>query len=772
MSDPTYLPLRSKLAAGFATAILVLVVGVVSYWATSRAERAAKAVDHTSQILLEQQKLLAALADAETSTRGFTLTGDTADLEEFKSAKMRVGPSLNRLRTLTADNPVQQQRLDTLETVASQRIELSDQIERIRRAEGLEQARLLIATGQGRIVMDHARAISRAMQDEEQRLLAERIASQARNERLADFAIVIGGGIAFILSLLINGSIYRDVVEREKQREVIDQQTRQLKKQAVRLSAQQKDLEKRLEEQRALSEKLSSSNESLHSANVVTERLAGEMSALLESTAAGFYGMDTAGDCTFINASGARMLGYTVDELLSVNMHDLIHSRHGDGTPYLVDDCPIHQAALEEGTVTRDDEVFWKKDGTALAVEYSTSPMISREGNRGAVVAFANITDRLHAQRMVAESEERKSAVLRSTLDSIISMNADGLVTEFNPAAARAFGYARDEAVGKPLGELIVPERLRGAHRTGLLRYLETGHERVIGKRLELPAMKKDGTEFDCELTITRSDIGGNPAFTGVIRDISERKKIEAERKTAEAEREQLIKALARSNTELDQFAYVASHDLKAPLRGIANLSQWIEEDLGEKLAGENKSQMGLLRGRVHRMEALIDGILQYSRAGRVKARPESIDTGALVAEVLELMAAPKEISILVAPDMPTVRAEKIPLQQVFMNLIGNAMKHTGKDNPQIDIDWEDAGPFVEFSVGDNGRGIAPQYHERIFGIFQTLEARDKVEGTGIGLSVVQKIVDAKGGRVWVESDVGRGARFKFLWPLVEIAGV
>jgi len=772
MSDPTYLPLRSKLAAGFATAILVLVVGAASYWATSRAERAAKAVDHTSQVLLEQQKLLSALADAETSTRGYTLTGDTADLEAFKSAKIRVGPSLNRLRLLTADNPIQQLRLDTLESFAKQRIDLSDQIERIRRTQGLEPARLLIATGQGRIVMDRARDISAAMQDEEHRLLALRTASQARNERLADLTILIGGGVAFILSLLINWSIYRDVVEKEKQREVIETQTRQLKQQAKRLSSQQKELENRLEEQQALTEELSSSNESLHEANVVTERLAGEMSALLESTAAGFYGMDNTGDCTFINSSGARMLGYTVDELLGVNIHGVIHNRHRDGSPYPVDDCPIHLAALEGGTVTREDEVFWRKDGTSLAVEYSTSPMILSEGNRGSVVAFADITERKHAQRMVAESEERKSAVLRSTLDSIISMNAEGIVTEFNPAAVRTFGYTRDEAIGKALGDLIVPERLRGAHRAGLRRYLETGKEQVIGKRLELPAMRKDGTEFDCELTITRSDIAEQPAFTGVLRDISDRKKLEAERMKSESEREQLIKALARSNQELDQFAYVASHDLKAPLRGIANLSQWIEEDLGENLGGENKSQMELLRGRVHRMEALIDGILQYSRAGRVKAKPESIDTGALVADVIELMAPPKEIAIRIAPDMPTVRAEKTPLQQVFMNLIGNAIKHTGKDNPAIDVTWADAGPFIEFSVGDNGQGIAPQYHERIFGIFQTLEARDKVEGTGIGLSVVQKIVDAKGGRVWVESDVGRGARFKFLWPLIEIAGV
>ena len=772
MSDRLVLPLRSKIAAGLATAVLVLVVGAISYWTTGRAEKASAAVDRTGRVLLEQQRLLSGLADAETSAHGYTLSGDTTDLSAFNSAKLRVPASLKRLRELTSDNPVHQKRLDTLESVARERIELSDQIVGIRRNQGFKPARDLIATGQGKSVMDHARSIALAMETDENSLLTLRTAAQARNERIADLAILIGGGLAFLLSLLVNRSIYRDVVDREKQRDVIEKQTRQLKRQAERLELQQRDLENRLEQQQTLTEELGASNDNLHAASVVAERLAGEKSALLESTAAGFYGMDSSGVCTFINPSAAGMLGYTVDELLGTNMHKMIHNRRKDGTPYPVEECPINKASAQGATATREDEVFWRKDGSSLSVEYSTSPLGKGDVSRGAVVAFADITERLRAQRLVVESEERKSAVLRSTLDSIISMDVAGFVTEFNPAAVQAFGYLREEAIGRQLGELIVPERLREAHRSGLARYLKTGEAHVIGKRLELPAMRKDGSEFESELTITRSDIAGEPAFTGVLRDISDRKKAEAERKNAEAEREKLIKALARSNQELDQFAYVASHDLKAPLRGIANLSQWIEEDLGDNLGGENKSQMGLLRGRVHRMEALIDGILQYSRAGRAKAKPESIDTGILVADVIELMAPPRETTIRVAPDMPTVRAEKVPLQQVFMNLIGNAIKHTGKENPQIEISWAEAGPFIEFSVGDNGQGIAQQYHERIFGIFQTLEARDKVEGTGIGLSVVQKIVDAKGGRVWVESQVGKGARFKFLWPKLEIVGV
>lgn len=738
------LPLRSKIAAGLLTAVLVLVIGAISYWAVQRATKSSEEVAHTSAVLLEHQKLLGGLADTETSARGFALTGDSSFLYPFEAARLAIPASIARLRELTSDPSHEPHRLDTLESVARQQIELNQQIIRFRDSAGFQLASDMIRTGQGRMVMDHARALTAAMEVEENRMLQARAAGQKRNQRIASLVILVGAALAFTLSLLINRGIRSDVLEREHQRELIEKQTRQLKKQA-------KTLESALAKTQAAQREQS--------------RLARQMSALLESTEAGFYGMNADGACTFINRAGARMLGYEVDELIGSQMHNTVHHTRRDGTPYPLEDCPIYQACREGCVSASENEVFWRKDGSGLSVEYSTSPIVEGNDLKGAVVAFADVTERLRAQRALAASEERKAAVLRSTLDSIISMDGSGVVTEFNPAAEQTFGYAREEAVGQPLSRLIVPERFRDAHQAGLKRYMETGEAHVIGKRLELPAVRKDGSEFQSELTITRSDAAGTPAFTGVLRDITARK-------LAESEREQLIKALARSNQELDQFAYVASHDLKAPLRGIANLSQWIEEDLGDRLGGENKEQMNMLRGRVHRMEALIDGILQYSRAGRARAKPEEIDTGTLVSEVLELIAPPSHGTIRVADPMPVLRSEKIPLQQVFMNLLGNAIKHAGQKNPLVEVGWVDAGPFIEFVVSDNGPGIAPQYHERIFGIFQTLEARDKVEGTGIGLSVVQKIVDARGGRVWVESDVGKGARFKFLWPKTEISGV
>jgi signal transduction histidine kinase len=218
---------------------------------------------------------------------------------------------------------------------------------------------------------------------------------------------------------------------------------------------------------------------------------------------------------------------------------------------------------------------------------------------------------------------------------------------------------------------------------------------------------------------------------------------------------------------ELDQFAYVASHDLKAPLRGIGNLAQWIQEDLGERIQGETAEHLRMLQGRVNRMNALIEGILAYSRAGRAADPPEWVDTGLLVREVVELIAPPPEVQVKLPEDMPTLETERVLLEQVFMNLLGNAVKYGGAARPDVEIriGWRSIDGGIQFTVSDNGPGIASEYQERIWGIFQTLARRDQVEGTGIGLSVVKKIVERRGGRISLESAPGQGATFLFTWP-------
>jgi signal transduction histidine kinase len=225
-----------------------------------------------------------------------------------------------------------------------------------------------------------------------------------------------------------------------------------------------------------------------------------------------------------------------------------------------------------------------------------------------------------------------------------------------------------------------------------------------------------------------------------------------------------LISALEKTNRELDQFAYVASHDLKAPLRGIANLSQWIEDDLGERLDDQTRTHLHLLRGRVVRLENLIGGILAYSRAGRDASELGSVDVAAMVGEVWELLAPPSTAQLEVATPLPVLRTSRVELQQILLNLIGNAIKHNADRELRIEVGAQRDGRQWKFFVADNGIGIAPEFADKIWGLFQTLERRDKVESTGIGLSVVRKIVESHGGTTSVESQVGRGARFCFTW--------
>lgn len=216
---------------------------------------------------------------------------------------------------------------------------------------------------------------------------------------------------------------------------------------------------------------------------------------------------------------------------------------------------------------------------------------------------------------------------------------------------------------------------------------------------------------------------------------------------------------------ELDQFAYIVSHDLKAPLRAIGNLTSWIREDLEGALTGDSKQNMELLISRVNRMEALINGVLEYSRIGRIQVKPELVDVHVLLTELIELLAPSPQVRITVDPSMPSFVTRKILLSQVFSNLISNAIKHNDKQAPVINVGFNESKTGFDFFVEDNGPGIDREHHEKIFVIFQTLQSRDKFESTGIGLTIVKRIVEEQGGLIRVDSTPGKGSKFTFTWP-------
>jgi signal transduction histidine kinase len=222
---------------------------------------------------------------------------------------------------------------------------------------------------------------------------------------------------------------------------------------------------------------------------------------------------------------------------------------------------------------------------------------------------------------------------------------------------------------------------------------------------------------------------------------------------------------LAAANHELDNFAYLASHDLKAPLRAVWHLAQWIQEEAGNVLPERSSRDLETLRQRVKRMDGLLDSLLEYSRAGRLRAEPEDVDPNTLVASIVTSFDLKAGMTIRVTSDLPRISTPHTPFATVFRNLILNAVKHHDRDAGTVEISHRDLGALVEFAVGDDGPGIPPAYHERIFQMFEVLNPRDEVEGSGMGLAIVKKNVESYGGTIHVDSPNGRGARFRFTWP-------
>jgi PAS domain S-box-containing protein len=348
-------------------------------------------------------------------------------------------------------------------------------------------------------------------------------------------------------------------------------------------------------------------------------------------------------------------------------------------------------------------------------------------------------------------------AVFETAADGIITIDERGRIERVNPAAERMFGYAEAELAGRNVS-VLMPSPDRERHDGYLRHYVRTGERRVIGSGREVYGLRKDGRVFPMELAVTEMRIGTARMFTGLVRDITARK--DGERHTGT-----LLRELRAANEELSNFAYVVSHDLKAPLRAIAALADWLATDYADRFDDEGREHMRLLISRAHRMGSLIDGILQYSRLGREGGTLRMVDVNAAVAEVVDLLAPPPSIVVTVAPGLPRVWTEPTRIRQVFHNLVSNAIKYMDKPEGTVVVACSDDDGYWRFAVADNGPGIEARHFERIFQLFQTLAPRDRVESTGVGLALVRKTVELLGGRVWVESEPGKGSTFYFTLP-------
>jgi len=463
--------------------------------------------------------------------------------------------------------------------------------------------------------------------------------------------------------------------------------------------------------------------------------------------------LDPSGHVASWNHGAQQIKGYKPEEILGQHFSRFYPPEAlAAGAP-----AASLRAAAETG---RFEEENWRirKDGSRFWADVVITPI--RDG-RGTLLGFAKVTrdlsERQRAEEAMRASEEQFRTLAVTASDAIITADSHGDITYYNPGAERIFGYAFQEVRGKPL-TVLMPERLREAHRTGLARYLATGEARVVGRTVELVGQKRDGAEFPLELSLASWKRGPAFAFTAIVRDITERK-------AAEETLRRYAAQLESANAELEAFAYSVSHDLRAPLRSLDGFSQALLEDYADRLDAQGTDYLRRVRSGSQRMAQLIDDLLNLSRVTRAQMRVGSVDLSALaegIATELQKSDPSRRVEFAIAPAL-LAQADPGLLGVVLENLLGNAWKFTGKRlGARIEVGVTPHNGRPTYFVRDNGAGFDMTYADKLFGAFQRLHRSGEFEGTGIGLATVQRIIHRHGGRIWAEAAPDQGATFYF----------
>jgi PAS domain S-box-containing protein len=355
-------------------------------------------------------------------------------------------------------------------------------------------------------------------------------------------------------------------------------------------------------------------------------------------------------------------------------------------------------------------------------------------------------------------AEATLNAILESASQAILVCDPHGSLVLANAMAERLFGYTRGELLNTKI-EVLVPARLRSLHVEHRRGFFEDPRVRPMGVGLELAAVRKDGTEFPVEISLSYFENPDGTFAVSFITDITERKRKEDEIRSAN-------EALLRSNAALEQFASAASHDLREPLRMVESYAQLLARRSGDRLGPDAREYIDYITAGVRRLDSLLSAMLNYSRAQQDSGLPRVASGQSALDQALANLsnAVAQSGAVIVAGALPDVAAAETHLVLLFQNLISNAIKYRSEQRPEIEITAPRDGAWVTFSVKDNGIGIAPEHHQRVFGLFKRLHGA-KYEGDGVGLAICKRIVESYGGRIWIESQPGSGSRFYFTLP-------
>ncbi|MFH1114601.1 MAG: PAS domain S-box protein [Pseudomonadota bacterium] len=484
--------------------------------------------------------------------------------------------------------------------------------------------------------------------------------------------------------------------------------------------------------------------------------------SIFENAIEGIYQSSPEGRFLSVNPAMARILGFDGPQ-------DVLEAYTDIRTQLYVepeDRDKLQDLFHKEGRAERFETRMHRRDGAVIWVSITASTVWN--GDRRPLYyegILEDITDRKQVHDAL-ESEKRFIEGAMDTLtDAFLVFDLKGKLLRWNKTIAAASGYG-DKEIAAMFAVQFFPADEHPKLFDALNRIIAHGHA-----TLEASLLTRYGGRIAYEFTgDLLKDLEGRPSHICVVgRDITERKRAELEIRRLNERLEQRVAErtaeLESANQELKDFAYAVSHDLKAPLRAINQLAGWISMDYGEALGQEGKEQIDLLMGRVRRMHGLIEGILQYSRIGRVREREREVDLDSLARDVIDLVSPPQHITINIETQLPVVVGEPTRLAQLFQNLLDNAIKYMDKTNGKVIISCLNQDDQWTFRISDNGSGIEEKYFDKIFQIFQTLAPRDESESTGIGLALVKRIVELGGGKIWLESELGKGTTFCFTIP-------
>jgi PAS domain S-box-containing protein len=492
-------------------------------------------------------------------------------------------------------------------------------------------------------------------------------------------------------------------------------------------------------------------------------QMEGRYRGLLEAAPDAMVVVNPAGEIVLLNVQAEKQFGYQRDELVGQKVKNIIPE--GFAERLIADGTRSAAEALAQQIGTGIELIGRRKNRSAFPIEIMLSPLESAEGTL-VTAAIRDISVRKIAEKHLAQMEGRYRGLLEAAPDAMVVVNQSGAIVLLNVQAEKQFGYSRDELVGQKVKN-IIPEGFAERLVSDALRSVEDALAQQIGTGIELNGKRKNGTEFPIEIMLSPLESAEGILVTAAVRDITARKQ-------AEANLLNKVEELNRSNEELGQFAYIASHDLQEPLRMVASYTQLLSRRYKGKLDSDADEFIAFAVDGASRMQRLIQDLLAYSRVG-TKGRDmvEVSSEEALQQALINLRGAIEEKGALVTHDsLPSVIADDMQLIQLFQNLVGNAIKYQSSDVPRVHITAVRSGANKwTFSVKDNGLGIDPQYFEKIFGMFQRLHKREEFAGTGIGLAICKKIVERHGGNISVESEPGRGSTFRFALAESQVKG-